>query len=942
LAFFAGFEDVVFAMMASEFYIGYTRETALVSATASKIRFLASCHEADNRETAIFDLFHRDVKHRHFATGTEVLVSGMQDALAVPPEIGREALEEATLYKRERSLIYGVFFLVGRIEVDGKPRRLAAPLLHFPAALELQSVGGEEASFLRISANEPTLNFPALAELLGERDAASSALEAVGRRIPSPPVGEDALAEIVQVFRQILPRVRVDDLYSFPALLPERDVRRLGDGAVLACVPAAAMALVENPRSTRGVLFELSRLASSETVSAPLEAALGASPPGSRRSFPLASIPAVLSRAQKRVLEAAGRHPLTLIVGPPGTGKSYTVTALALEHLARGDSVLVACRTEQALDVVESKLRSMLGETTPLLRGGSTDYTRELKSYLTLLLGGQLEEEDGVPHSQRNRALRRADRSLASLERRILRRNRLEAAWGAIASGPTSPWKRLRGGLLKWRLERDRPLWELLSSLERAEAERVDAARELLHATRRARIASLLRKHRGELKRFSSAIRARASGRQEALFAEMNLRVLLEAFPLWMSTFRDLHKLAPFEREMFDLVVVDEATQSDMASGLPALYRARRAAVTGDPKQLRHVSFLSRDRQRLLGEEAGLGEGEVEALEYREKSLLDLVDDSLSSSESAIFLDEHFRSTPSIIAFSNREFYGGRLRVMTARPSTLRLRSVALRRVEGVRDERGRNFAEAEALATEIHSLVERESALPRERCHSIGVLSPFRDQVDHLIATLTERLPLEALEKHDLLVATPYGFQGEERDFMFLSLAVDPKSHPQAFRHLGQPEVFNVAITRARSHQLVLASLDPSDLPEGSLAARYLSEISRPAETAMDSPEVPEDEFLELVSSRLSASGFRVHRAFLVAGTIVDLVVEREGSVLGIDLIGQSGSLGTALDLERYRMLRRAGLSVFPLSLGSWSSNESSCLEAIERHAPGRRTEYN
>jgi hypothetical protein len=201
---------------------------------------------------------------------------------------------------------------------------------------------------------------------------------------------------------------------------------------------------------------------------------------------------------------------------------------------------------------------------------------------------------------------------------------------------------------------------------------------------------------------------------------------------------------------------------------------------------------------------------------------------------------------------------------------------------------------------------------------------------VEHLVKTLTERLPLEAIEKHDLLVATPYGFQGEERDFMFLSLAVDPKSHPQAFRHLNQPDVFNVAITRARSQQVVLASVDPSDLPEGSLAARYMSEISRPEEATPESTDVPNDEFLERVSSRLSSSGFRVYRAFLVAGTIVDLVVEREGRVFGIDLIGQRGSLGTALDLERYRMLRRAGLSVFPLSLASWISNESSCVTAL------------
>lgn len=165
------------------------------SSAAAKIRYLASCHEADNRESAIFDLFHRDVKHRHFATGTEMLVSGLQDALAVPPEIGRKALEEATLYKRERSLVYGAFFLVGRIEIDGKPRRLAAPLFHFPASLERETVGGEDATFLRMSSTEPTLNFPVLAELLGERDAASGALESIGRRFPSHPVSEEALSE---------------------------------------------------------------------------------------------------------------------------------------------------------------------------------------------------------------------------------------------------------------------------------------------------------------------------------------------------------------------------------------------------------------------------------------------------------------------------------------------------------------------------------------------------------------------------------------------------------------------------------------------------------------------------------------------------------------------------------------------------------------------------
>jgi hypothetical protein len=285
---------------------------------------------------------------------------------------------------------------------------------------------------------------------------------------------------------------------------------------------------------------------------------------------------------------------------------------------------------------------------------------------------------------------------------------------------------------------------------------------------------------------------------------------------------------------------------------------------------------------------------------------------------------------PSIIAFSNREFYGGRLRVMTARPSTLRERSIEIRRVEGRRDEKGRNLEEAEALVGEVVSVVESESSLPKGRCHSLGVLSPFRDQVEHLGDLLTEKLPLDAIEKHDLLVATPYGFQGEERDFMYLSFAVDEGSHPQAFRHLSQADVFNVAVTRARSRQWVFTSLHPSKLPEGCLAARYLREIGNPTEPLP--AEATDDALLEAVSRRLEDAGFRVHRAFLVAGTTVDLVIERGSSVLGIDLIGQPGALGAPLDLERYRMLRRAGLSVFPLPVGSWISDETSCLAAIER----------
>lgn len=143
-----------------------------------------------------------------------------------------------------------------------------------------------------------------------------------------------------------------------------------------------------------------------------------------------------------------------------------------------------------------------------------------------------------------------------------------------------------------------------------------------------------------------------------------------------MTTLPDLSALAPLTPELFELAILDEATQCDMASCLPAFFRARRAAITGDPRQLRHLSFLPRERQRAIGTQWGLNAAELEMYDYREKSILDLMNDSIASQHQVAFLNEHFRSRPPIIAFSNRHFYQGNLKIMTSRPDTVRAPSL--------------------------------------------------------------------------------------------------------------------------------------------------------------------------------------------------------------------------------------------------------------------------
>ncbi len=108
---------------------------------------------------------------------------------------------------------------------------------------------------------------------------------------------------------------------------------------------------------------------------------------------------------------------------------------------------------------------------------------------------------------------------------------------------------------------------------------------------------------------------------------------------------------------------------------------------------------------------------------------------------------------------------------------------------------------------------------------------------------------------------------------------------------------------------------------------------MARAPETTQLGGAHVKDAFLEAVMSRLRQEGFHLWSTYAVAGSTVDLVVEKEGRAFGIDIIGYSGELGAAIDLERYRMFARAGLSLFPLPWSAWERDAAVCYEAIERH---------
>lgn len=907
------------------------------------ISYLRSCYEADNRQSGVGNLFDRSIRHLTFFDGDERLMTGASPWLHLEGDSARDALAEAKLYQREKTLLYCALMLVGSAPtaVTGRVKWRCAPLLLYPA--QLVQVGSKFT--LEICLDEQQVNTVAVANLLESAATGTVDLDELVRQVPAAPLAASDVERLVALLAPGVPHLDTAPLARFPQLDGEQEVKRWktrlrepSDGYV--CLPAAALALVPNSPRTRGVLHELDLLVEAPHHSAPLRHVLGASdtvPPPVARPSPT-RVPVVLSKAQQAIVASAAREPLTMVVGPPGTGKSFTIAAVAVDHIGRGESVLVACQNDQAVGVVARMIDDLLGPNQCVIRGGKPQRVRELKQFLEQLLHG-IERQQRADHG--GRASDDADRRLATLADelqqltgRFERYLANELEWGRLNTGePRNLFRRLYRHWLLWRLavrlSRQPDLWDFADEYERRLRDGNLQRRELLTQRIAAEVQRTLNEHRRDLAKFLRSIRTRSSTRQERLFAEIDPRLLFRTFPIWLTTIADAADLVPMETETFDVAIFDEATQCDMASCLPILQRARRAVVVGDPHQLRHVSFLADEKMRYLASEHRLTAGDSTKYHYRNKSLLDLADEHVASQRQVLFLNEHFRSMPPIIAFSNQHIYQGALSIMRLRPSTAAAQCLFGRHVADGRKQGSANPAEAAAVVDEVATLVASQTTLPDGKCQSIGILSPFRDQVDAIAEQLERRLSLEALNRHDLRVGTAHAFQGDERDVMVLSLVVDDETHPAALRFVNDDNLFNVSITRARDRQIVFYSCSVDRLPAGSLLRKYLESMQQPP-AAPAACRGPASGFQGEVRQALEQRAMRVWTDYAVAGVAVDLLVEQHGRTLGIDLVGSPGESGRAVDLERYRILQRAGLALLPLPYRLWLRDQNKCLQAI------------
>lgn len=279
---------------------------------------------------------------------------------------------------------------------------------------------------------------------------------------------------------------------------------------------------------------------------------------------------------------------------------------------------------------------------------------------------------------------------------------------------------------------------------------------------------------------------ARALGgviKNKQQFPQDSFESLKEAFPCIIAGIREFAEYVPLKHKIFDVVIIDEASQVSVAQAFPALLRAKKVVVFGDQKQFSNVKSGQASNilnAGYLTELEGFFRGRISNSADKiqrlkqfdvKKSILEFFE--LIASYHTM-LRKHFRGYQELISFSSKHFYDGQLQAIKIRGKSIdEVIRFSIVDHDG-RTERYQNVNtfEAEFILGQLRKLLETGANL------TVGVITPFREQQLRLSQVLLSSNDADRFEDSlKLKIMTFDTCQGEERDVVFYSM-VATKGH--------------------------------------------------------------------------------------------------------------------------------------------------------------------
>ena len=746
-----------------------------------------------------------------------------------------------------------------------------------------------------------------------------------------------------------------------------------------------------------------------------------------------------MNEEQRQAVLNSLENDLTVVTGPPGTGKSQVVSNLIVNAVHKGQKVLFASKNNKAVDVVLERVNGLTNKPV-MLRLGNTAMQNELSQYLTGVISTRVSEDDRIRFQKANELYQSLVTQVSAIEKQqnkyielrnetdlkeqqveslrdklgadlfehlyeigeteclqfkngiaqlsehldratfsklsfiekigwlLIKSNRLKelsdkleslnTTWALLkVEGKDIPDKKLSVAVATEMLNsvksRVNETNEILSYKEKLDLLRREKSLEHLIIDENQLIEQIsenslelwnhwlnLQSDRLSLKDrkvvgeyitiLDLIIKADQEGQtvQRGIWAKYYkiLPEITSILACWAVTSLSVRGKVPFESGFFDMVIIDEASQCDIASAIPLLFRAKRAVIIGDDKQLTHISTITNHQDNQLLEKYDLLENHL-LWSYSSTSLFRLAA-SLCGSEDVIQLKDHHRSHADIISYSNKYFYNSSLRVATKYdrlknlPNEHALRWIDIKgKVVSPSGGGSLNETEAKRIVQELKRLVDTDYQ------GTIGVVAPFRAQASRIRdLVFADQNLYEKLVSREFLVDTVHKFQGDERDVMIFSTVVADgmgKGSESFLANTGN--LFNVAITRARAALIIVGDMvacSNSRVKHFAQFAEHVKSINGQAnEQDRDinidyGPKFPSvsvhdkvSDWEKILYEELYRNGIRTLPQYKIEKYSLDLALFENGKRLDIEVDGEAYHRGWDGELMRRDKIRNKRL---------------------------------
>ena len=434
---------------------------------------------------------------------------------------------------------------------------------------------------------------------------------------------------------------------------------------------------------------------------------------------------------------------------------------------------------------------------------------------------------------------------------------------------------------------------------------------------------------------------------------------LFDSIKIWLMTPESVSDALPFDKNLFDLVIFDEASQLYVEKAIPAIYRAKKIIVAGDQKQLKPSSL---GKGRILDE---IDEDEIDDgfLEY--ESLLDAARYKFKHT----MLNYHYRSKyEELIAFSNTAFYDGKLLVMANYPYDGN--PIERIKVDGLFIDK-KNELEAKETVKLVKQILNN-----RKNNETFGVIT-FNSAQMNLIEDLIEKeknidtdfsIKLTEEEKRTnngenigFFVKNIETVQGDERDIIIFCIGYAKGENGKVninFGWLNQDggeNRLNVAISRAKQKVYVITSIEPEELVVNDTKnagpklfkeyLRYVKAVSENNKELVESILLPltdsdkKDNTYIDIADKLKEKGYNVETNYGVSGYKIDIVVKdktNSKNILGIECDGElyeKYKSARERDYHRQKYLETRGFNVYRIWTPNWWKNTESEINKLTQY---------